>query len=95
MRNTFGMFRPVKLADGQVTYRGESYPLAGARAEVTDARSGLFGRRHQVTLTVTLADGTTPVTRTATRTGSQATLMLKRAASFAGRLNRAASATVR
>lgn len=55
-----GITRGRKLAlhdDGTITYRGQTYPVAGAHAEMSDDRGGLFGRRHTVGITVTLASG--------------------------------------
>ena len=40
-----------------IILRKRSYPVAGARAEVNDFRSGLAGRKHTTDLTVTLASG--------------------------------------
>src|SRR5258708_32520601 len=47
----------VVLGPDGIILSKQTYPVAGARAEVTDFRSGLAGRKHTTELTITLASG--------------------------------------
>jgi hypothetical protein len=52
-----GALGRIKFDGRSIHLKGATYPAAGARAEVSDFRSGLGGRKHTTDITVTLASG--------------------------------------
>ena len=64
--------------------------MEGARAEVSDFRSGLVGRKHTTDLTITLASGEV-LTWHETETGVMARLKHNEAVRFATAVNSAAA----
>lgn len=80
----------ITLGPDGITMHKQTYPAAGARAEVSDFRFGLVGRRHTTYLTITLASGEV-LTWHDTQTGSMAWLSHNRAVKFAAAVNTAAA----
>lgn len=82
-----GRSRKMRLwPDGMLTWQGRPYSVAGAHAEASDFRSGLAGRKHTATLTVTLANGQVLV-RQQTDTGMVARMVHNEAVRFAAAVN--------
>jgi hypothetical protein len=84
-------FGKLALVNGsQITQgRRESYPVTGARAEVSDFASGLVGRKHTSTITITLAGGKV-LTCGRTGAGTMARVIHRQAEQFAAAVNSAA-----
>ena len=80
----------VSFGDGRLIYNGLSWPLRGAHAIVSNKRSGLVGRTHVITLTVTSGDYTV-MTWQARRTGAAATELFEPWSTFAANVNQAAA----
>jgi hypothetical protein len=80
--------RRVHLYPDRIEHAGTSYPLAGAHAEVTEMASGLLGRKHTITVTITTDAG--QFTWQATAAGTQARMLYRSATKFAANLNSAA-----
>lgn len=78
--------RMVLRADGNLTFKGVTYPVAGAHAEISEFQSGLIGRKHTATVTVTFADGRQQVW-TQTDTGAVARLVYRDAVKFCAAVN--------
>jgi hypothetical protein len=78
--------------DGTIIYKKATYPVAGARAEAGDFRSGLVGRKHTARLTVTLASGQV-IEWHQTDTGTVARSVHNRVVKSAAGLNTAAART--
>jgi hypothetical protein len=85
-----GVTSRVSFGDSRLIYNGLSWPLRGAQATVSNKRSGLVGRTHVITLTVTSGDYTV-MTWQARRTGAAATELLRPWSTFAANLNQAAA----
>ena len=85
----FGIvIRPVVLYADRIEYKGASYPLAGAHAEVAETRSGLVGRKHTTDVTITTTAG--QFVWSATGAGTNARIAHRAATRFAAALNTAA-----
>jgi hypothetical protein len=69
--------------------RRESYPVKGAHAEVSDFTSGLVGRKHTSTITITLASGK-QLTEGRTGAGTMARVLHRQATAFVAAVNSAA-----
>lgn len=80
----------IALGPDGIILRRQAYPVVGARAEVTDFRSGLAGRKHTTELTITLADGRV-LTWHETDTGITARMLHNQAVKFAAAVNTAAA----
>jgi hypothetical protein len=80
----------ITLGPDGITWRKRTYPVKGARAEVSDFRSGLAGRKHTADLTITLASGEVLAWHQ-TDTGSMARLAHNQAVRFAAAVNSAAT----
>lgn len=72
--------------EGIITLRRRHYPADGARATVSDFASGLLGRKHTTTLTITLANEEIIVWQE-TSTGSYARLSHNMAVALAAAVN--------
>ena len=81
----------LKLGPEGITLKGRTYPVAGARAEVADFRSGLIGRKHTAEVTITLASGEV-LHWHQTDSGMAARLMHNQATAFAAAVNNAGRA---
>lgn len=82
--------RMVLRADGTLTYRGKTYQVAGARAEISEFASGAMNRKHSATVTVIFADGTQEVWMQ-TDTGATARMVYRNAVTFCAAVNSMAS----
>jgi len=80
----------VSFGSGRLIYNGLSWPLRGAHATVSNKRSGLVGRTHVITLTITSGDYTV-MTWQARRAGAAATGLFRPWSTFAANLNQAAA----
>jgi hypothetical protein len=78
----------IAVDGGVITLSKQDYPAAGARAEVSDFRSGLAGRKHTTDLTVTLPSGEVLIWHE-TNTGTSARLVHNQATRFAAAVNSA------
>jgi len=85
-----GSFRTIKLDGDQIVLRGQRYPVKGTRAEVSDFRSGLVGRKHTTDITVTLAGGQ-QIGWSQTDAGTMARVTHRQAVKFAAAVNTAAT----
>jgi hypothetical protein len=89
-KTSSGVTNRVSFGDGRLIYNGLSWPLRDAHATVSNKRSGLVGRKHVITLTVTSGDYTV-MTWQARRTGAAATELFRPWSTFAANLNQAAA----
>lgn len=81
----------IKLGPEGIKLRGHVYPVAGARAQVSDFRSGFTGRKATVYVTITLASGEV-LTWQQTDTGAAARWTHQGAMRFVAAVNTAAVA---
>lgn len=89
-KTSSGVTNRVSFGGGRLIYNGLSWPLRGAHATASNKRSGLVGRKHVITLTITSGDYTVMSWR-AQRTGAAATDLFRPWSTFAANLNQAAA----
>lgn len=87
-KTSSGVVNRVSFSDGRLIYNGQSWPLRGAHAAVSDKRIGLAHRKHMITLSVTSGDYPVMTWR-AERAGTEATDLYRPWSTFAANLNQA------